>query len=123
MIELQQLHDSVLNGDAKAAKSITEQALAAGHEPLQLVQQYMMPAMDGVGRLVQSHARAVSASSLSEDVPRLAAGVDGGHVTVAAAADLLSRRAFKRRAVHRPVRQHNAICSSNRTRNPRVWHR
>ena|SRR5208282_5149438 len=50
MVELQQLHDAVLNGDAKTAKSITEQALATGHEPLQLVQQYMMPAMDEVGR-------------------------------------------------------------------------
>jgi 5-methyltetrahydrofolate--homocysteine methyltransferase len=50
MIELKQLHDAVLNGDAKAAKAITEQALAAGHEPLTLVQQYMMPAMDEVGR-------------------------------------------------------------------------
>jgi 5-methyltetrahydrofolate--homocysteine methyltransferase len=50
MIELKQLHDAILNGDAKTAKAITEQALAAGHEPLKLVQEYMMPAMDEVGR-------------------------------------------------------------------------
>ncbi len=50
MLDLKQLQEAVLNGDAKTAKSITEQALAAGHEPLKLVQEYMMPAMSEVGR-------------------------------------------------------------------------
>jgi 5-methyltetrahydrofolate--homocysteine methyltransferase len=50
MIELKPLHDAVLNGDAKTAKSVTEQALAAGTEPLHLVQEFMMPAMAEVGR-------------------------------------------------------------------------
>jgi 5-methyltetrahydrofolate--homocysteine methyltransferase len=50
MQDLQALHDAVLNGDAKTAKSLTEQALAAGVEPLKLVQDYMVPAMAEVGR-------------------------------------------------------------------------
>jgi 5-methyltetrahydrofolate--homocysteine methyltransferase len=50
MPDLQPLHDAILNGDAKTAKSITEQALAAGVEPLKLVQEYMVPAMAEVGR-------------------------------------------------------------------------
>lgn len=50
MPNLQALHDAVLNGDAKTAKATTEAALAAGHEPLKLVQEYMMPAMTEVGR-------------------------------------------------------------------------
>jgi 5-methyltetrahydrofolate--homocysteine methyltransferase len=50
MQELQLLHDAVLKGDAKTAKTITEQALAAGVEPLAIVQQYMVPAMAEVGR-------------------------------------------------------------------------
>jgi corrinoid protein of di/trimethylamine methyltransferase len=50
MIELKPLYDAVLNGDAKTAKSVTEQALAAGTEPLHLVQEFMMPAMAEVGR-------------------------------------------------------------------------
>jgi len=50
MLELQKLHEAILNGDAKGAKAITEQALAAGVEPLKLVQEYMMPAMNEVGR-------------------------------------------------------------------------
>lgn len=50
MIDLSQLHEAVLNGDAKAAKSVTEQALAEGHDPLVLVQGQMMTAMAEVGR-------------------------------------------------------------------------
>ena len=50
MTELKDLYDAVLNGDAKSAKSVTEQALAAGVEPLKLVQEIMMPAMAEVGR-------------------------------------------------------------------------
>lgn len=50
MADLKQLHDAVLSGDAKAAKAVTEAALASGVEPLKLVQEYMMPAMAEVGR-------------------------------------------------------------------------
>jgi corrinoid protein of di/trimethylamine methyltransferase len=50
MQDLKQLHNAILNGDAKAARTITEQALAAGVAPLELVQEHMMPAMDEVGR-------------------------------------------------------------------------
>ena len=50
MPDLKQLHDAVLSGDAKTAKSVTEEALAAGVEPLKLVQEYMVPAMAEVGR-------------------------------------------------------------------------
>jgi 5-methyltetrahydrofolate--homocysteine methyltransferase len=48
--DLKQLHDAVLTGDAKTAKAVTEQALAAKVEPLKLVQEYMVPAMAEVGR-------------------------------------------------------------------------
>jgi 5-methyltetrahydrofolate--homocysteine methyltransferase len=50
MPDLKPLHDAILTGDAKAAKAATETALAAGIEPLTLVQETMMPAMDEVGR-------------------------------------------------------------------------
>lgn len=49
MQDLQPLHDAILKGDAQTAKSVTEQALAAGVAPLELVQAYMMPAMAEVG--------------------------------------------------------------------------
>lgn len=50
MQNLSLLHDAILNGDARTAKSVTEQALTAGAEPLRLVQEYMVPAMGEVGR-------------------------------------------------------------------------
>lgn len=48
--DLKQLYDAVLTGDAKTARTVTEQALNAGVEPLKLVQDYMVPAMGEVGR-------------------------------------------------------------------------
>jgi len=55
MINAQPLSDAVLNGDAKAAKAATEQALAAGADPLTLVQDFMMPAMAEVGRRFETN--------------------------------------------------------------------
>jgi len=50
MIDLKVLHDAVVGGDAATARQAAEQALATGIAPLQLVQEYMMPAMAEVGR-------------------------------------------------------------------------
>jgi len=50
MQDLSPLHQAILNGDAKAAKAITEQALAAGIDPVRLVQENMVPAMSEVGQ-------------------------------------------------------------------------
>lgn len=50
MPDLRPLYDAILNGDATAARSITEQALSENVDPLQLVNEQMAPAMDEVGR-------------------------------------------------------------------------
>ena len=50
MQDLKLLYDAILSGDAKTARSFTEQALAAEVEPLKLVNESMVPAMDEVGR-------------------------------------------------------------------------
>ena len=50
MPDLKQLYEAVVNGDAKASQAITQQALAEGIDPLKLVNEYMVPAMDEVGR-------------------------------------------------------------------------
>ena len=55
MPDLKQLHDAILTGDAKTAKAVTEQALADKVPPLQLVQEYMVPAMGEVGRRFERH--------------------------------------------------------------------
>jgi len=50
MAEPTKLYDAVVNGDNKAAVAITKEALAAGADPLELVNQQMIPAMAEVGR-------------------------------------------------------------------------
>jgi corrinoid protein of di/trimethylamine methyltransferase len=47
------LYDAVLNGNAKKAHAATEAALAAGADPMGLIQESMIPAMDEVGRLFE----------------------------------------------------------------------
>ncbi len=50
MADFARLHDAVINGDNRAAVAITREALAANADPLELVHQYMIPAMAEVGR-------------------------------------------------------------------------
>ncbi len=53
MPELQKLYDAVLNGDQKTAVAATQEALAAGVSPMELITNYMVPAMDKVGSLFE----------------------------------------------------------------------
>ena len=55
MQDLKSLHDAILNGDARVAKATTEHALAAGVDPSQLVEEFMVPAMAEVGRRFESN--------------------------------------------------------------------
>ena len=55
MVDLQKLYDAILNGDAKAAASVTQEALAEGVPPLDLVTKHMVPAMDEVGRRFEAN--------------------------------------------------------------------
>lgn len=50
MDDLAQLYQAVLSGDFKNARAITEKALAGGADPLNLVNDCMVPAMAEVGR-------------------------------------------------------------------------
>lgn len=50
MADLQNLYEAVLNGNTKLAVETTKQALEVGTDPVVLVTQYMIPAMDEVGR-------------------------------------------------------------------------
>jgi corrinoid protein of di/trimethylamine methyltransferase len=51
MQDLKALYDAVVKGDEITAAQVTQEALAAGIDPLKLVDEYMAPAMDEVGRL------------------------------------------------------------------------
>ncbi|MGE5570632.1 MAG: corrinoid protein [Rhodospirillales bacterium] len=50
MSEQSRLYQAILEGNAKDALAITQQELAAGANPLELVNGQMIPAMDEVGR-------------------------------------------------------------------------
>ncbi len=50
MADLKKLYNAVLNGDLKTAVAATQEALAEGADPLEMVSGYMVPAMSEVGR-------------------------------------------------------------------------
>jgi corrinoid protein of di/trimethylamine methyltransferase len=50
MPDLKELYEAIVRGDAKAAQALTQQALSEGTNPLSLVNDCMIPAMDEVGR-------------------------------------------------------------------------
>ena len=53
MVDLNQLKQAIIEGEAGAARELTGQALAEHVEPLEIVQQHLVPAMDEVGRLFE----------------------------------------------------------------------
>jgi 5-methyltetrahydrofolate--homocysteine methyltransferase len=55
MSDLKQLYEAVVSGDAKTTRALTQQALAEGIDPLKLVNEHMVPAMDEVGRRFESN--------------------------------------------------------------------
>jgi len=50
MPDLTKLYEVILNGDSKSAIAITKQALDEGANPIEIVNQHMIPAMDEAGR-------------------------------------------------------------------------
>jgi 5-methyltetrahydrofolate--homocysteine methyltransferase len=54
MAEHSKLYDAILNGDEKMALQLTKEALNQGADPSALISQWMIPAMDEVGRLFEA---------------------------------------------------------------------
>ncbi len=54
MAQSNELHDAILNGDAKKAHAVTQAAIEAGIAPMALISESMVPAMDEVGRLFET---------------------------------------------------------------------
>ncbi len=53
MSRSKELYDAILNGDAKKAHAATQAAIEADAEPMALIAECMVPAMDEVGRLFE----------------------------------------------------------------------
>lgn len=54
-VDLKQLYEAILRGDADAAVSVTKEAIAAGVNPQVLVTEQMITAMDEVGRRFENN--------------------------------------------------------------------
>ncbi len=54
MAQSKELYDAIVVGDAKKAYAATQAALADGVDPMQLIAESMVPAMDGVGKLFEA---------------------------------------------------------------------
>ena len=54
MSQSKELYEAILNGEAKKAHDVTQAAVAAGIEPMALIAESMVPAMDEVGRLFEA---------------------------------------------------------------------
>ncbi|MCC6392085.1 MAG: corrinoid protein [Bryobacterales bacterium] len=50
MADLAQLHEAIINGNARTAAAVVNTAIAEGAQPMALIHDYMIPAMDEVGR-------------------------------------------------------------------------
>jgi len=50
MADYSELYNAILTGNAKKAEEVTKAAMAAKVDPTELVQKYMIPAMDEVGK-------------------------------------------------------------------------
>ena len=50
MADLNSLRQAIIDGDARTAGTVAREAIASGHDALALIQAYMVPAMDEVGR-------------------------------------------------------------------------
>ncbi len=55
MADLQKIHDAIVKGDAKTATAKVDEALSEGRDPLDIVNNYMIPAMDEVGRRFEAN--------------------------------------------------------------------
>lgn len=55
MPDFSALREAVLQGDAPTSRRLTEEAIAAGAEPLTLLNDHLVPAMDEVGRRFESN--------------------------------------------------------------------
>jgi 5-methyltetrahydrofolate--homocysteine methyltransferase len=75
MPDFSALYDAILNGDSKSALAVTQQALAEGADPLELINHCMVKAMDEVGRRFECDEYFVPELLLSARAMKSALGI------------------------------------------------
>ncbi len=55
MVDLELLYEAIVAGNAKQAAAVTKEAVEAGSSPQELLDEYMIPAMDEVGRRFEAN--------------------------------------------------------------------
>ena len=55
MEDLKKLYDAIVDGDAKTSKAVVTQAMEAKFDPKKLLDEYMIPAMNEVGRRFETN--------------------------------------------------------------------
>jgi 5-methyltetrahydrofolate--homocysteine methyltransferase len=75
MAKYPELYEAILHGDAKASERIAQQALNENADPMELVSESMIPAMDEVGRLFECEEYFVPELLLSGRAMKAALGL------------------------------------------------
>jgi B12 binding protein len=83
MVADRALYQAILDGDAKLARSLAEEAVSKGANPQSLVDEQMIPAMDEVGRLFECHEYFVPEMLIAARAMRAALEVVQSRLTLA----------------------------------------
>jgi 5-methyltetrahydrofolate--homocysteine methyltransferase len=83
MPELKELYEAILVGDAKKAEAVTKAALAEGADPSELVQKFMIPAMDEVGKRFECNEYFVPELLIAGRAMKIALEIITPHLTKA----------------------------------------
>ncbi len=67
-MELQQIYERVVNKDASAVKKLVQQAVAERVPPLEIISQYLIPAMTEVGALKPVQERSEHGQGHTKDI-------------------------------------------------------
>lgn len=77
------LYQAILDGDAKLARNLAEEAVSKGANPQSLVDEQMIPALDEVGRLFECHEYFVPEMLIAARAMRAALEVVQSRLTLA----------------------------------------
>ena len=85
MVDLKDLYDAILTGNAKKAEAVTKAAIEEKLDPSEVVGKYMIPAMDEVGKRFECNEYFVPELLIAARAMKVSLGLITPHLTGAAA--------------------------------------